>query len=123
MRSHSSGWLRLLPPLRQNGAGQPQLLRCTHAMPNIATRQDMTIRPHWDKVGMLTACAWAVKLAVTAIGLVTAAKLHVAPLQSPLQPLKTKPAFAVAVQVEAPPSTTMFAVQLTVPPLGGLRLR
>ena len=61
----------------------------------------------------------ALKFAVTLFAEVTFVSVQVAPTQSPLQAVKPKPAFAVAVQVLDPPWPTGFGVQLTVPAPAG----
>ena len=61
-----------------------------------------------------------VKLAVTLFVEVTPASVQFEPLQSPLQLVNVKPAFAVAVHVLLPPWLTGLFVQDTVPPLEGL---
>ena len=60
------------------------------------------------------------KVAVTLCAARTLVSVQVAPVQSPLKPLKVKPAAGVAVQVLEPPWVTGLGVQLTVPPLAGL---
>ena len=60
------------------------------------------------------------KVAVTLFAARTLVSVQVAPVQSPLKPLKVKPAAGVAEQVLDPPWVTGFGVQATVPPSTGL---
>ena len=60
------------------------------------------------------------KVATTTLFAVILVRLHVAPVQSPLNAVKVNPALAAAVQLALPPLTTDVGVQVTVPPATGL---
>ena len=62
----------------------------------------------------------AAKLATTTLFAVMLVILQDAPVQSPLNAVKVKPAFAVAVQLALPPFATVVGVQVTEPPVSGL---
>jgi hypothetical protein len=64
----------------------------------------------------------AANVAVTLRADVTLEIVQLVPEHAPLQPVKTKPTFAVAVQVVELPCGTGLGEQLTVPPVPGLEL-
>ena len=59
------------------------------------------------------------KLAVTDLAEVMPVMLQLAPEQSPLQPVKTKPGFGAAVHVLLLPLSTGLGVHTAVPPAEG----
>src|SRR5690606_26918698 len=61
----------------------------------------------------------AVKVATTLFAEVTPGSVQVAPVQSPLHAVNTKPGFALAEHVLVPPWPTGFGVQATLPAPAG----